>query len=65
MSASIYSIENGTKMVYLMGNRKAVVTVKGGEIRYFVRKNMNSDWTFAKSGPHVNAHINAVKDAIK
>jgi hypothetical protein len=47
-----------------MGNRRAVITRKGGELRYNVRDNASSEWRHAISGPHVKVHIEKVKAAI-
>lgn len=64
MSAQIYSTNNGEKLVYEMGNRRAIVSRKGGEIRYNVRVNTSSEWRHANNGPHVRKHIDKVKAAV-
>lgn len=64
MNAQIYSMNNGEKMAYQMGNRRAIITRKGGEVRYNVRDNASSEWRHAINGPHVKDHIERVKAAV-
>lgn len=61
MSAQIYSMNSGSQVAYQMGNRLAVITRNGGEVRYNVRDNAKQEWRHAINGPHVKVHIEKVK----
>ena len=61
--ASIYSTNNGGKVVYEMGNRKATQG-KNSFTEYFVRDNAKSEWRNAYA-VFADAFIAKVKSAVK
>ena len=61
--ASIYSINNGDKVVFEMGNRKAIQG-KNAFTEYFVRDNAKAEWRNAYA-VFAEAFIAKVKTAVK